>query len=301
MRLELLGSASTKVASVDLQLLRINTRVALGCLHAWIGQTHINYVLSTSNIPTINSSTFKRREREVGKTIETVARASCQDSLSNEKMQILNDGFQPDEDNLVSVPCSFDMGWQKRGKGHNSHTGLAAVMSLTTGKVLNYTTRTKTCRFCDQGKNSNKKVKVHDCRKNHNASSKASAVEMFNNAPKQKVKYAFYTGDDDSTTEAHIRQKVSYGVEKFSDIIHMKRSLTTRLYNLSHGTKFADSSILSQKVINYLVRCFLYGVAQNKGNAKAIQAAINCIVPHAFGDHKNCDNKWCKFKQDLGS
>ncbi|XP_068700225.1 uncharacterized protein [Montipora foliosa] len=197
------------------------------------------------------------------------------------------------------------MGWQKRGKGHNSHTGHAAVMSLTTGKVLDYTTRTKTCRFCDQGKNSNKKVKVHDCRKNHNASSKAmepaSAVEMFNNAPKQKVKYAFYTGDDDSTTEAHIRQKVSYGVEKFSDIIHMKRSLTTRLYNLSHNTKFANSSILSQKVINYLVKCFSYGVAQNKGNAKAIQKAINCIVPHAFGDHKNCDNKWCRFMQDPAS
>ena len=56
----------------------------------------------------------------------------------------------------------------------------------------------------------------------------ASAVEMFNNAPKQAVKYAVYTGDDDSTTEAHIRQKVSYGVEKFSDIIHMKRFLTTQ-------------------------------------------------------------------------
>ena len=56
-------------------------------------------VLSTSNIPTVNSSTFKRREREVGKTIETMARASCQDLLSNEKAQMLNDGFQPDEDN----------------------------------------------------------------------------------------------------------------------------------------------------------------------------------------------------------
>ena len=48
----------------------------------------------------------------------------------------------------------------------------------------------------------------------------ASAVEMFNNAPKQKVKYVFYTGDEDSTTEVHIRHKVSYGVENFSDIIH---------------------------------------------------------------------------------
>ena len=187
-----------------------------------------------------------------------MAKASCQDLLSNEKAQIFNDGFQPaDEDNLVSVPCSFDMGKQKRGKGHNSHTGHAAVMSLTTGEVLDYTTRTKTCRVCDQGKNSNKNVKVHDCRKNHNASSKAmepaSAVEIFNNAPKQKVKYAFYTGDDESTTEAHIRQKVSYGVKNSVTIIHMKRSLTTRLYNLSHSTKFAESSILSQKVIGKVV------------------------------------------------
>lgn len=27
---------------------------------------------------------------------------------------------QPDENNLIPVPCSYDMGWQKRGKGSNS-------------------------------------------------------------------------------------------------------------------------------------------------------------------------------------
>jgi hypothetical protein len=35
------------------------------------------------------------------------------------------------------------------------------------------------------------------------------------------------------TTESYIHQQVPYGVEKFNDIIHMKRSLTTRLYNLN--------------------------------------------------------------------
>ena len=154
-------------------------------------------------------------------------------------------------------------------------------MSLTTGKVLDYTTRVKTCRFCDYAKTNNKVAKVHDCRKNHLASSKAmepdSAVQMFNKAPKQNVKYSIYTGDDDSTTEAHIQQKVSYGVEKLSDIIHMKRSVTTRLYNLSQNGKFPDSSTLSQKVINYLVKCFSYSIAQNKGNPKGVQAAIRCI------------------------
>ena len=81
-----------------------------------------------------------------------------------------------------------------------------------------------------------------------------AGVAMFNNAPKQNVKYSVYTGDDDSTTEAHIRQKVSYGVEKLSDIIHMKRSITTRLYSLIQHEKYPNSSILSHKVINYLVK-----------------------------------------------
>ena len=35
-------------------------------------------------------------------------------------------------------PCSFDMGWQVRRKGHNLLNGQAAVMSSTTGKVLHY-------------------------------------------------------------------------------------------------------------------------------------------------------------------
>ena len=33
--------------------------------------------------------------------------------------------------NLVSVPCSFDVGWQTRAEGRNSHTCNAEVMSLS--------------------------------------------------------------------------------------------------------------------------------------------------------------------------
>jgi hypothetical protein len=65
-----------------------------------------------------------------------------------------------------------------------------------------------------------------------------SAVELFNNAPKQGVRYSTYTGNDNSTTESYLHQQVCYRVEKFSNIIHMKQSLTTRLYNLSKMGKF---------------------------------------------------------------
>ena len=64
-----------------------------------------------------------------------------------EKEKLVNNGVNADENGLIPVACSFDMGWQKRGKGHNSHTGHAAVMSLTTGKVLDYDTKVKSCKF----------------------------------------------------------------------------------------------------------------------------------------------------------
>ena len=138
----------------------VNTRVALGCLHAGIGQTHINNLLSTLNAPTINSVTFKLREREVGKAVEGVAKSSCQDYLVIEKQEALLNGVQVDDNNLVPISCSCDMGWQKRGKGHNSRTGQGAVMGLSSGKVLDYTTRTKSCRFCDSAKAMGKHPKL---------------------------------------------------------------------------------------------------------------------------------------------
>ena len=160
-----------------------NTRAALGCLHVGVGNTHLNNLLSTLNIPTMNSSTFKTREREAGKAVEHVAKISCQDVLNKEREKAVENGIEPDENDLVSVSCSYDMGWQKRGRGFNSKTGHAAVMALSTGKVLDYTTKNKAWRSCDAAKRAGKQPNEHDCRKNHSGSSKAmeplSAVELF--------------------------------------------------------------------------------------------------------------------------
>ena len=234
--------------------------------------------------------------------MESVAKTSCQAHLNKERVQAIHNGSQPDKNNLVSISCSFDMGWQKRGKGHNSRSGHAAAMSLTTGKVLDYTTKIKACRYCDAAKKAGRPPKNHDCRKNHSGSSKAmeatAAVELFKNVTKSNVKFSTYTGDDDSTTEFHLKQNVPYDVEKWSDTVHTKRSLTTRLYNLSQRSKFPNCSILSQKVINYLVKCFAYCIAQNKGNHSNMKTAMQNIVPHAFGDHRDCAESWCGFKKD---
>ena len=207
----------------------------------------------------------------------------------------------PSADGLVGIAVSYDMGWQKRGRGHNSSTGHGAAMGLATGKVVSYSTRCKTCRVCSHSKLSGK-GKKHDCRKNHWGSSKSMerdvACELWSKAPQSGIKFSVYVGDDDSTTLATIKNKVPYGVEKWSDIVHVKRSLNTRLYNLKDRFKGSNCSILSAKVINYLTKCFSYCITQNVGDSESLKQGLKNIIPHAFGEHTCCDISWCGYKQN---
>lgn len=211
-------------------------------------------------------------------------------------------GGTADQNGLIGIAVSYDMAWQRRNGGHSSSTGHGAVMGAFTGKILDYDTRCKLCRVCDSAAKKGKNPKTHDCRKNHVGSSKSMepdvAVDLFQRAVQSKVKYNVYTGDDDTTTQSHIREKVSYEVEKQSDVIHTKRSLLSKLYKLKSQQKFPGCSSLSVKVISYLAKCFGYCVSQNKNNPEALQTAIRNIVPHAFGKHENCSETWCQFKKD---
>jgi hypothetical protein len=62
-----------------------NSRVVLGSLHAGMGHTHVNHLLSTMNIPTISHKAYKAREREVGHCVETVAQENCSKITCEEK------------------------------------------------------------------------------------------------------------------------------------------------------------------------------------------------------------------------
>ena len=165
--------------------------------------------MSTLNVPTINPVTFKCREREIGAAVEKVAQTSCLQNMALERKLAVENGAKEDAEGFVSASCSYDMGWQKRGKGHNSSTGHGAVMGLKTGKVMDCTTRTKAYRICKNAEKTGKKAKVHDCRINHFASSKAmeplAAVDLFTRSLKSNVKLSACTGEDDSTTAAHIK------------------------------------------------------------------------------------------------
>ena len=167
-------------------------------------------------------------------------------------------------------------------------------MSQSSGKIFDYAAKGKKCGTCEYAERSKTNPKIYDCRNNHNGSSKSmeplSAVKLFKSAPNHGIKYSTYTGDEDSTTELYLNQKSSIVLKSY--IIHIKRSVTARLYNLSNTAQSRNSSTLSAKVINYFVKCFSIVVARNKTDPEAMKSSRRCIVPHYFCDHSSCSNSW---------
>ncbi|KAJ7389773.1 hypothetical protein OS493_029195 [Desmophyllum pertusum] len=176
--------------------LDINSRAGLATLHAGIGHTHFSGLLSTLGLPSLTSRTFKKREREAGAGIENVAKRSCTEYTESEKTTVGKEQRRRASRGGGRV-LQHNMGWRKRGKSYDSSSRVGTAVGLKTGNILNYATRS----ICKEAINRNKKPVAHDCRKNHQGSSKSMeanvAVQLFTDAVEQSVCYSTYVGDDD--------------------------------------------------------------------------------------------------------
>ena len=198
----------------------VNSRIALGAIDNGIGYGHIKSFLTTLDIPSINKSTYKRREREIGVAIEVVAANSCEMALENETEIEKTNGKVPDEDGLLPLAVSYDMQWLKRGKANDSLTVHGAIIGSKTKQIISFTSANKVCRICDNAKSKGVKAARHDCRLNHK------------------------------------REEVDYNVKKWSDTTHAKRTLVNHLHKIRQEQQSCDGeSRLSPKVIDYFKKC----------------------------------------------
>ena len=133
--------------------------------------------------------------------------------------------------------------------------------------------------------------KDHDCRVNHNGSSKsmesASALSMLKKAIDKGLNIIGLTTDEDSSTPAKCATEISSNTRRCKN--DCKKSITKRLYKLKKDRCFLE---LNPKSISYFGRCFTYSIRQNMGSESKIRKAIEAIVPHAYGDHNKCNADW---------
>lgn len=268
-----------------------NTKLATGMIHTGIGPAQINGLLTTLNIPAISSKTIQKRQMETGSAIEKVAEDTIQNVLQDEiHATAENEGAE-------ELTVSVDAGWQKRGSGRSfdSLSGHCSMIGAQTGKVLGYEVRSKVCRICQSAERNKKEAKDHDCRQNWQGSSKSMEQSMVVSMVKKKmdegVKVSTIIADDDTTTISRLRQNVNPAIQKKSDRNHIRKNFSSCLYDLKKKP-------LSTRIIQYLLKCFNYILAQNQGNPNGIEKALDALWQHPFGNHEFCSDSWCPHIND---
>ena len=170
------------------------------------------------------------------------------------------------------------------------------MIGARTGKLLSYGVKSKACRICKHQKNNKLSPRSHDCGKNWVGSSKsmepALAVDLLNKFETSGHSVSVIHMDNDATTLQRIRTKYPDIIKK-SDRNHVKKSITSQLYNLSSKHKLLKNRI----VMDYIVRCIVYAINQNQDAPEKLSSALATIVPHIFGSHESCGN-WCGYKKN---
>ena len=117
------------------------------------------------------------------------------------------------------------------------------------------------------------------------------AIQLFNEASLQGMRFSTYVGDEDSTTDSRLKALVEYEIEKWTDVNHSKRTLGSRLYSVKETVKGLNST-----VITYIQKCFVCAIKQHANDPTGMKNNLQLIAPHVFGDHSGCQGaKWCKF------
>ena len=95
-------------------------------------------------------------------------------------------------------------------------------------------------------------------------------------------------GDEDSSMIAAVRRNSDKSVYKLSDKNHLVKNFTGELYHLANSKDHNHKELKRTGVIPHFKRCFVYGIAQNKGKPIDLCAAILNIPDHFYNSHENC-------------
>ncbi|CAG2198046.1 unnamed protein product [Mytilus edulis] len=255
-------------------------------INAGMGPSHVNNFLTGCNIPPVDASTLRKKQKELAPVIIEAAEASCKEAQREE--------LECSESS--ELEGSFDAGWQKRGSGwsYNSHTGHASLIGVNTGKVVEFDVRTRNCSICQYHIGKNEPKPPHECNVNWTGSSKGMEPDMACSMIQRLAEDGYTVGtlhaDNDATTQSRLPRSIN----KKDDKTHVKKNLSKRLYGLSKNYK----QLKSAKVIPYIVRCFMYTISKHQNSKQSMKTELATIVPHIFGHHEQCSPTWCTYVKD---
>ena len=202
--------------------------------------------------PPMNKTAYNDSAKQVHIAYTKQARSSIQIAATEIRMLHLHEDFR--DDAVADIDISADGSWQRRG--YASVNGLVTIISMDSGKCVDYDIMTKMCKSCEAmeinkgSEEYDNYLKVHDCPINHKCSAgsmESAGVRCFqrsinlNNLP-----YKTYIGDGDSSSYASVVKADPYPgllIQKGKCIGHIQKRVGSRLRRLKKvywKTKLSD-------------------------------------------------------------
>ena len=139
----------------------VNKQAVLGAVHAGMGRSQLESIMTCLEVPCLSTSCFKDTENNiVGPVLEQEAKISWKKVIEEELLLTRHDLKGND-----GISVSFDQAWQKRGKALNSKSGHSSVIGEKAGKIVDYEVKIESCRVCDIAVRNSTPPRQHNCRK----------------------------------------------------------------------------------------------------------------------------------------
>ena len=250
-----------------------------------VGHNGLQKFCGAMNMPApVTRKNFSKLSDRLGNAVEKVAKTSMIEASAEVKQQEGSD-----------IGISFDGTWQKRG--YSSLNGVAAAISVTTGKVLDVEVLSRHCKGCSDHATL-KDTKPHEyeswrvtheekCQLNHNGSASsmesAAAVNIFSRSVESYgLQYLKYFGDGDSSSFSAIENIYPSDVcKKYECLGHYQKRVGNRLRKLRQrvkglGGKAKDKDILHTTADGHIKK------TKQKARRKLTDAAID-MLQNYFG------------------
>ena len=167
---------------------------------------------------------------------------------------------------VANVAVTVESTWQKRG--HSFKIGVVFVISVDTGEILDYSTKSLICHKRKARIAMNKESDeyktwkdAHICQRNHHSSSEemeaAATIEIFSRSIDQRnLEYSTFVGDGDSSCFERVKEAMSdkygdnYVVCKEECVGHVQKRLGSALRKYKakiKGQKLSDGKGVSRR------------------------------------------------------
>ena len=235
-------------------------------------------------------------------------------------------GVHPDESGILDIAVSFDGSWHKRG--FQSHTGMASVIDLLTGFIIDFEVLSNFCGKCKIAEEHNydddwKAKHSLNCGKNFTGTAGAMEVECAKriwerSIDRNQFRYVTFLSDGDSKAFDAVSALNIYGndrlIQKEDCINHVAKRMGTALRNLVETSKAQKKSIsgkgkLTKEKITKIQNYYGRAIKDNVPDIDVCQKRIMAILLHlsstdVFPKHQQCPpgtKSWCFFQRSLAN